>query len=794
MYCSGTKNIGSWEIRAERKINFSEEIKIYNQNGNMQLNQYVHQQKKFLLKGVSVIFICFITLQLSAQLFSKEEIKQWESEAKQVTIIRDNWGIPHIYGKTDADAVFGLLYAQCEDDFNRIEMNYIEKLGRMAEVKGEDMLYDDLLIRMIIDSADAIKDYNNAPAWLKKLCNAYADGINYFLYHHPQVQPSLLHRFQPWYPLLWTDGSIGAINTADITTNDLKNLYASDNLLVSAQLKISEQDVSGATSLQKKIDEEEIRAGSNGFAFSPKITESGNAILYINPHVTFYFRPEVHIISDEGLNAYGAVTWGQFFIYQGFNEHCGWMHTSSYVDAADTYIEKISKNGNEYTYEYDGKQKTVTGKKIAVRYKTGNGFKTKIFTTYYTQHGPIMANRNGQLLSMRADNRIMNGLMQCWLRNKATGFEAYKKTLDLKGNISNNTVYADAEGNIAYWHGNSIPIRDAKYDWSKAVDGSTSATEWKGYHNISETVQSINPPNGWLQNCNSTPFTCAGINSPMKENYPAYMAPDGENFRGINAVRVLNEEKKYNLDKVIKAGYDTRLAAFEVLVPTLVKAFEKSIANNDSLYAYLVGPVTVLKDWDFRCGENSIATALAVTWGEKILPAVFRTKVIDDEEADVVEKTKQFVVTASANELLQPLLSTISELQNKFGRWQLPWGEINRFQRISPGIDNSFDDSKSSYPVGFASSTWGMIPSYSSRSFQGTQKRYGVHGNSFICAVEFGKTIKAKSLLAGGESGDPNSPHFFDQGYMYSKGQFKEVLFYKEDVLKHAETTYHPGE
>ena len=732
---------------------------------------------------ISLLFL-ILPVHLFSQSFSKEEINRWEKQAKNVTISRDNWGIPHVYGKTDADAVFGLLYAQCEDDFKRVEMNYIEKLGRMAEVKGEGSLYDDLLIRLVIDQDDAKADYKKAPEWLKKLCNAFADGVNYYLYKNPSVHPALVKHFEPWYPLLWTDGSIGAISTADVTVNELKNFYSGEP----------------PVSIVKNQEEEEL-TGSNGFAFSPKITESGNSILYINPHVTFYFRPEVHMVSEEGLNVYGAVTWGQFFVYQGFNEHCGFMHTSSAVDAADTYIEKISKNGNGFVYEYDGKQKPVITKKITISYKDNSGYQqAKTFTTLFTQHGPVMAKRNGQMLSVKADNRIMNGLIQCWQRTKAKSFADFKKTLDLEGNISNNTVYADAEGNIAYWHGNRIPKRDTKFDWSKPVDGSISATEWKGYHSISETVQSINPPNGWLQNCNSTPYTAAGNNSPKKENFPAYMAPDGENFRGINAVRVLSEESKYSIDKVIKAGYDTRLAAFETLIPALIKAF-KMIPAADSLYARLNEPITVFEKWDYRCGENSIATTLAVEWGQRILPAIFRTKIIDDDEADQVDKARYFAAHAKPDELLLPLLATIKDLETKFGKWQIPWGEINRFQRMSPDIDNKFDDNKPSIPVGFAASTWGMLPSFVSRVYPGTKKRYGYNGNSFICAVEFvrnnssgGKKIKARSLLTGGESGNENSSHFSDQALMYSKGQFKDVLFYREDVMKHVEKSYHPGE
>ena len=169
-----------------------------------------------------ILLVLLFPLQLFAQPFSKAEITRWQQQSKQVTIIRDNYGIPHIYGKTDADAVFGLLYAQCEDDFKRVEMNYIDKLGRISETAGEKELAADLLNRVLFDSAAAVKDYERSPAWMKQLCNAFADGINYYLFKNPGTKPLLLTRFKPWYPFLWTDGSINAINTADITEKELR--------------------------------------------------------------------------------------------------------------------------------------------------------------------------------------------------------------------------------------------------------------------------------------------------------------------------------------------------------------------------------------------------------------------------------------------------------------------------------------------------------------------------------------------------------------------------------------------
>jgi acyl-homoserine lactone acylase PvdQ len=736
---------------------------------------------KFLSTFLTLILatICFglSTTTSQAQSFTKSEISRWQMEAKAVTIIRDNWGIPHIYGKTDANAVFGLLYAQCEDDFKRVELNYIEKLGRMAEVKGESELYNDLLIRMIIDTADAIKDYRNSPPWLKKLMNAYADGINYYLYKHPSVKPALLTRFEPWYPLLWTDGSIGAIDIADIAVDELKNFYSGDP---------------GTTAAVLHKEYDPLPGGSNGFAIAPSKTASGNAILYINPHVTFYFRPEVAVESGEGLHAYGAVTWGQFFVYQGFNEHCGWMHTSSYSDVADSYIEKITKKEGDFFYEYDNQLKSIGKKEISIAYLSKGGkLLTKKITTYYTHHGPVMAKRNGQWISVRANNRDIKGLIQSWQRTKATGLDDYRKSMELLANTSNNTVYADDKGNIAYWHGNFMPKRDPKINWNNPVDGSTSATEWKSLHTLDELIQIHNPATGWIQNCNSTPFTASGSSSPKKENFPVYMAPSGENFRGVNAIKILESNSQYTIDKVIAAGYDPHLPAFDVLVPALLKAYGNH--QTEAAYESLQEPMKLLAAWDKNTSETSIATTLAIEWGEKIWPIIQRPSGKDDT-LDQVEKTHRFATNATAKFLLDPMLTALNQLTKKFGTWRMPWGDINRYQRLTGNLPEKFDDTLPSLPDGFAASTWGCLPSYVSRSFNGTNKRYGYNGNSFICAVEFGKKVKAKSLLAGGQSGDVNSKHFGDQALMYTKGQFKEVLFYKEDVLKHAERTYHPGE
>ncbi|MBG6109687.1 acyl-homoserine lactone acylase PvdQ [Flavobacterium sp. CG_23.5] len=728
-------------------------------------------------RKIAVLFLFFCcTTQVFSQNSNLIEIKRLQKSAQQVTIIRDNWGIAHVYGKTDADAVFGMLYAQCEDDFKRVEMNYIEKLGRLSEIKGQSVLYNDLEIRLLMDANEAKADYKKAAPWLKKLLNSYADGINFYLHKHPEVKPALLTHFEPWFPLLWTDGSIGAISTADLTTGELKAFY------------------SGNTDKVAYVErEKDVQTGSNGFALAPAKTASGNAILYINPHTTFYFRPEIQMSSEEGLNAYGAVTWGQFFIYQGFNENCGWMHTSSNVDVADMYAEKIITKNNKLFYEYDSKLVPVSEKMISINYLESGKQITKKFKTYFTSHGPIMAKRDGKWISLKSNNRSMNSLVQSWVRTKSKGFDEYKKAMDLKANTSNNTIFADNKGNIAYWHGNFIPIRDKNLNWSKVMDGSTSKTDWKGLHDVSETVHLYNPTNGWLQNCNSTPYSVAGADSPKKKDYMPYMAPDGESFRGINAVRLLSKGEKYTLDKIIADGYDTKLSAFEVLIPSLISSFEKNINKNEPIYSELLEPITTLKKWDYYSNESSVATTLAIEWASKLNPIIQKVY-IDEGELDQVENTQNFAKNASSDQLIPQLQMVVNELKAKFGTWQIPWGEINRFQRPSGDIDLTYNNALVSLPIGNAPALWGCLPAYKSNYQKGTKKRYGYNGNSFVCAVEFGPKIKAKSLLAGGNSGDPKSKHFYDQAEMYRKGQFKDVLFYKEDVQKNAERTYHPGE
>jgi len=694
------------------------------------------------------------------------------ARAQNITIIRDDFGVPHIYAKTDADAVFGLLYAQAEDDFNRIERNYIWAIGRLAEIEGEEAIFSDLRARLFMTIDEAKAAYESAPDWLKTLCDAWADGLNYYLETHADVKPKLLTRFEPWMPMFFSEGSIGG-DIEQIPLDGIAAFYGENRSLESL------------AATQTVTDDLREPTGSNGFAIAGKLTRSGDAMLLINPHTSFYFRGEVHVVSEEGLNAYGAVTWGQFFVYQGFNENTGWMHTSTHVDFIDEFIEDISRNDGPMSYRYGDEQLPVEVSEVTLKYKDGDNMSERSFEVYHTNHGPITHMLDGKWVATKINWDPVNALRQSYIRTKQSDHDGFREMMDIRTNSSNNTVYADSQGNIAYYHGNFVPRRDSQFDFSQPVDGSNPATDWQGLHTVDEVISLLNPETGWLQNCNSTPFTAAAGFSPKREDYPVYMAPDAESFRGIHAVNVLSGISDMTLDKLIEIAYDPYLPGFEQLIPGLIRAFDESGAA----YTELAPAIDVLREWDLKVSTNSIAMSLAHFYGVR-----YREQGANPDKLNGMDLINYFGTGSPHEERLQIFATTIAGLSADFGNWETPWGAINRFQRITGDIVQPFDDNAASLPVAMASGKWGALASFGARSYQDTKRIYGSSGNSFVAVVEFGDRVKAKSMLAGGQSGDPDSPHFDDQAQRYVNREFKDVAYYKEDVVKRAAKTYHPGE
>ena len=700
------------------------------------------------------------------------EAARWEQQARNVTIVRDDWGIAHVTGKTDADAVFGMIYAQCEDDFNRVETNYITNLGRAAQYEGETAIWRDLRQKLFIRDEDLKKNYAESPAWLQKLMTAWADGINFYLSKHPEVKPKVITRFEPWMALSFTEGSIGG-DIESINVARLQQMYDSSGGPVAV--------------VDEEPDPLAEPSGSNGISIAPKNTVGKKALLLINPHTSFFFRSELQMTSGEGLNAYGAATWGQFFIYQGFNSRLGWMHTSSAADVIDEFNEKIVKRNGKYFYKFGSEERPVIVTPVKIAYKAANGaMAERTIDVLSTHHGPAV--RKGSdadsWVTVALMHKPVQALMQSYGRTKAKNYNEFKQVMELKANSSNATLYADADGNIAYFHVNYMPRRDPKFDWTKPVDGSDPASDYKGLHALDDLPNLKNPASGWAYNSNNWPWSAAGPSSLKQSDFPRYVDSGTESARGLHAIRVLENKKDFTLESLNTAAYDSYLPWFEKTIPALIQAWERT-PSSESLKTKTAQQINVLRTWDKRWATDSIATTLAVFWAEDMLRRVPPTPGVMPQD-NIIGK-------ATNIQMLQSLDNAVGRLVSDFGGWRKPWGEINRFQRISPEIVHPFDDAKPSIPVGFTSGNWGSLASFGARPTRTTKKWYGTSGNSFVAVVEFGKTVRAKAVTAGGESGDPKSPHFNDQAERYATGDLREVYFYPAQLKGRTARTYSPG-
>jgi acyl-homoserine-lactone acylase len=682
-----------------------------------------------------------------------------EAAAKRVTIIRDDWGIAHVYGKTDADAVFGMVYAQAEDDFNRIETNYLNSLGRLAEAEGESAIYQDLRQRLFINPDSLRAEYRASPPYLKRLMGAFADGLNWFLFTHPEVEPRAITHFEPWMALSFTEGSIGG----DIETISVPALAA----------LYGDSGAKARTSGDGQFEDPSDPTGSNGTAIAPANSATHHALLWINPHTSFYFRSELQMVSEEGLDAYGAVTWGQFFIYQGFNKTAGWMHTSSGVDNIDEFYETTDRHPRT----------------IEIRYKTPTRLATRKFTVFYSKHGPIVRKAGDRWVSVSLMQNHINALIQSYTRTKAKNFAEFRRIMELHTNSSNNTVFADAEGTIAYLHSNYIPRRDTAFDWTEPVNGDDPRTDYRGVLSFDETPNVVNPASGWVYNSNNWPWSAAGPSSPKRESFPRYVETGTEETaRGYHALRLLPGKSDWTMESLRQAAFDSYLPAFERMLPPLIAAYDQ-LAATDSLKAKLADPIAALRAWDYRWGAESVPTSVAVYWGERVgrrVAAAARAAGISQ---------MQYVGSGRAQpaELLESLAAAVDALTTTFGNWRTPWGEINRFQRFNDDIASRFDDAQPSIPVPFTASIWGSLAAFGARAYPNTKRRYGSSGNSFVAVVEFGDSVRAQAVTAGGESGKPGSPHFNDEAERYASGRLRDVYFYRSQLAGHTEREYHPG-
>ncbi len=694
-----------------------------------------------------------------------------------VTIVRDGHGIAHIHGRTDADAVFGMIYAQAEDDFPRIERNYLVALGRLAEAEGPSALWADLRQRLFV-SPDALRrDYAASPGWLRALMDAWAAGLNHYLATHPGVRPQVITRFEPWMALAFSEGSIGGDIERGVDLNALEGFYGHAT---------PRPAVTVAAAQAGRLIEPK---GSNGFALGPSRSVSGHPLLWINPHTSFFFRAEQQVTSDAGLDAYGAATWGQFFIYQGFNRHLGWMHTSSGVDNIDEFAVEVAERGGRLFYRYGRAWRPVRTQLVTLRIRQPDGtMQERRFTTLATHHGPIIRAERGRWIAVAMLNSPRAALEQSYLRTRATTLAGYLKVAERRANSSNNTILAADDGTIAYLHPQFVPIRDARFDYTRPVDGSDPATDWHGLHRLADLPVVVSPRTGWVQNTNDAPWVAAGADSPKQAAFPAYMDQFGPNPRGAHATMLFANDRRFTPATLTEAAFDPFLPLFDAQIPGLVRGYD-ALPATDPRRARLAGPIALLKGWDRRWGTASEPTSLAVYWGE----ALWASEGPKAHAANVPLFT-WLATRATDADRIAALDAGTARMQREQGGWRVAWGRINRFQRLTGAIRARFDDRAPSLPVGFTSGNFGSLAAFGVERQAGQRCFYGTYGNSFVAVVEFGPQVKAWAVSAGGESGDPASPHFDDQAQRYVTGNLRPVLLDAADLKPFAAGAYRPGD
>lgn len=685
-----------------------------------------------------------------------------EQIAQQVTIYRDQYGTPHVFGETDASTVFGFAYAQAGDNFAQVEEDFVLAIGRAAELYGPDLLNEDLFNRTLAIEEHAKDDYDKIDAHMRLLCDAYAAGINYYLARHTGVHPRVLRKIEPWYPL------------AFIRYSYYQNGFARDPKLGETRFRAD---------LRRGSSEHN---GSNGWVISPSRSASGHAMLFINPHLPFYGPGQVyegHIHSDEGWEFSGYARFGFPFPYIGHNASLGWMSTDNAADMVDGYVEQFDDPHNGLQYRYGHEHKLAISKTASILVKGPNGAQAKTFETLWTIHGPIIGKYEGRALAARLPMYESHGWLREWYdMTKAHNLQQLIAALEPHQMLFGNVMSADNGGHIFYVYNAAIPKRGPRYDWSQPVDGSDPGTEWKGYYPFSALPQLTDPASGWMQNCNTSPFLLTSEGNPNPNDYPKYMVREGrvpgldaQNPRGRASERVLTARSKFTFEEWAEAAFDTHVITADETLPRWLAMVNPDLITGESV-SWVREAIPLLRSWDHVSRVESVPMAIYTLWHQ------------------AMRKRPE-----TAQDLTETLQQSLSQLARKFGNWRTAYGELNRLVRSTkpakPPFGNpNFDDNEPSEPIAAVNGNDGAVFTLGTAPGIQDRRRYGVHGSTYISVVEFGPKTRALSVMTFGESGDPASRHFVDQEPLYTKGQFKRSWFTLEEVRANAESVYHPGQ
>ncbi len=669
-----------------------------------------------------------------------------------VRILRDIWGVPHIFGVTDADAAYGIGYAHAEDDFKTIQDLMLQARGCMASVAGRKAAPADYLVHLLRlwDVVNSKYD-TDLSIETRAVCEGYAAGLNHYAELHQNEVVSGL------FPVTGKDVVAGFVIKMPLffgLHKTIKELYQPER-----QRQISTSQI---VKNEKPGIDWEMTFGSNSFSIAPSRSAEGKTLLAVNSHQPWdgpFAWYEAHVHSEEGWDAVGGIFPGSPVILVGHNRRLGWGHTVNKPDLIDVYVLEINPD-NPNQYLYDGQWRDLEAKKVPIKVKL---FGPIVWTTnqevLWSVYGPTIRRPHGTYSIRYAGYGEIRQVEQWYRMNKARNFDEWQDAMRMQALPMFNSGYGDADGNIYFLFNALLPIRAEGYDWSQYLPGNTSNTLWSEYLPFDQLPQVKNPASGFIQNCNSNPFkTTIGPGNPIEENYsPTFGIRKRMTNRALRALELFGSDDSITEEEFYKYKYDMAYSRKSNVAQYIQKILNAPLPDDPIAQK----AIEVLRAWDLRSNPDNRGTALGIL----TIRSIVKNK-IDDTDLSNMTAT---------------LLKTARSLKQKHGRIDVLWKKVNRLIRgnVDLGIGGAPDV---------------LHAVYGEETKDGRQK--GRIGDSYVLMVSWDAEGDVSSFSIhqyGSATIRKKSPHYADQAYYFVQRKMKPVWFDESDIRAHLESEYRPG-
>ncbi len=656
------------------------------------------------------------------------------AQNRRTEILWDHYGVPHIYAKNTKEMYYAFGWSQMHNHANLMLKLYAQARGRAAEYFGEDYLSSDKLIQLFNIPEQAINVYKKQEDEYKTYLDAFVAGINNYARTHPEVIDERSRQVLP-------------VTSFDLISHMIR--------IVSLEF-VAKEDI--------YISAKSTGAGSNAYAIAPSKSESKNAMLVSNSHLpwsdySLYFEAHLNTV---GFNSYGIALVGMPAIIMAFNDHLGWTFTVNPIDCSDRYELTLQDGG----YLLDGKTLRFEKKKATIKVKQKDGrIEEEELEFNYSKHGPVVAQSSHKAFAVRIaglDN--FSVFEQYHKMNKAKNLTEFESALKMQQMAMFNIIYADKSGNILYLFNGNVPIREEGdfAFWKGTIDGTQSKFIWTKTHPYNDLPRCLNPPSGFIQNCNDAPWTCTEPAVLDAKNFPPYFSSLGTSFRPQRAVNMIKDNPSISFDQLISCKHDTGMETAHRFLDDLLAAAD---AYPDTM---VLKAASVLRRWDKKTEVDSRGAVLFAKWWDSVSSDLFEVpwnaKVPNTTPDGIKDKKKAVELLGKA----------ANEVKEKYGSLDVAWGDVYRF-RLN-GID---------YPANGGSGEYGIF-----RTLYFTDdgdKKIAVAGETYVAIVEFGKKVKAMVLLGYGNATQAGSKHIGDQLQMLSEKKLRPALINKANIINNLE-------